>query len=159
MASTETPDLKFTTVGSKREVFLRNLPKTSLVLMVAQETGGETEPVLAAVREVYPDAEAMPVLNVVDLKKIPRLVRKVAEGMLKGRYEERAQAVPPGTDPAERVFILPDWEGKLAPALGLGDVSKRMAMAVIGPDGKLYGTYQGDDAAKAALDLLRAALD
>ena len=47
-----------------------------------------------------------------------------------------------------------DWDGDVLTPLGVDDVSKQIAVAVIDRDATLIGVYQGDDPASHAVELL-----
>jgi hypothetical protein len=155
----QAPNVTFTAIVSKRTIRLDAVEVPTLLVLVSQQTASAADGVLSGVRARYPDPAVIQLATVVDLRSIPRLLRKVAEGTLNGRYHERAKALEPGHDPAERIVILPDWDGKAVDALGISDLSQQAAVAVVVPSGQLVGVRQGGDLESAALELVATALE
>ena len=154
----QAPTTLFKAAGSGRMVALGGFGVPAVVMCVTQQTGAGAAPLAAAVREKYPDISRVVMVTVVDVSSVPRLFRKVAEGTLGGRYNETAKGLDPGRDPADWVFILPDWEGTAAPGLGLGDPGKAMGVAVLDAAGRVAGTHEGEDGAAEPVLALLAAL-
>ena len=154
----QAPHVTLTAVVSKRTVTFDAVRVPTLLVLVSQQTASAADGILGPVRASYPDPAVVQIATIIDLRSIPRLLRKVAEGTLNGRYQERAKALEPGLDPAERIVILPDWDGKAVAALGISDLSQQAAVAVVAPTGKLVGVRQGDELGNAALELVATAL-
>lgn len=154
---TPAPDLSFTAIESKRLIKLNALEFPTVLILVSQSSSEQTGAVVEAIRARYPTVEEAQIASVVDLRSFPRLVRKIAEGLMSQRYKEAAKNILEGRDPERYIVILPDWEAKAMKAFGIGDVSKTMAIAVLAPGGRVIGTYQGESPGQAALDLLAAA--
>lgn len=148
------PALVFTAIESKRMIDVADVDRRTVLLLISQETSNTVDPVIAEVRAKYELASDVQIANVVDLRKFPRLVRKVAETLMSHRYKESAKDLSPGRDPAEWVIILPDWDGELMKALGVTDVSQELAVAVVAPGGRLVGVHQGPGAGAAAMEML-----
>lgn len=151
------PNVTLKSVGSGRSVSLKS-PGAALVLVFT--TQGTTElvgPLRSALRGRYPDPAKVVIASVINLKAVPRLMRKVAEGAVASRYKEVAAALGPGQDPKEYVVMLADWKGEVAPALGFGELTDHLGVAVIAADGAVAGTYAGPDPLDAAARLLEAA--
>ncbi|MEP7214813.1 MAG: hypothetical protein ABI782_01090 [Anaerolineaceae bacterium] len=151
------PALLFTSIESKRKFDLANVDRKTVLMLVSQESSGSIDPVIAEIRKAYADVSEVQIANVVDLRKTPRVLRKVAETLMSHRYKESAKNLPPGRDAAEWIIILPDWQGKLIRALGIDDVSQEMAVAVVAPGGQLLGVHHGVGAAAAAIEMLTRA--
>ena len=151
------PAITFTAIESNRKVDLANVEVPTVVMLVAQGSADAVEPVAQAVRAKYPDISQVRTASIIDLRSIPRLMRKMAESVLGGRYKERAKELEAGRDPKEWVVIIPDWDAKAMKAFGFEDVSQQMAVVVVAPGGKLIGTYQGPDAPAAVLEMLARA--
>jgi len=150
------PDITLTAVGSGRELSLRAPGLASLLLVLAQETQHEADAVEAAVRAQWPDGTQVLVAHVVDLRKIPGLFRKVAEGMMSSEYQKAARALESGQQPFDYCVILPDWQGEVAKSLALPEPSKTLSGVVVRADGRIVGTFTGADG-EAAVGLLTAA--
>src|SRR5581483_6775256 len=124
------PDITLTAVGSGREVSLRAQGLRALLLVVAEETQKDADAVEAAVRAEGPDAAMVLIGHVADLRKIPGLFRKIAEGVMSSEYDKAVQELPSGQTAHEYVVILPDWSGEIAKALALGEPSKALSGVV-----------------------------
>ena len=157
MDESAAPALVFTAIESKRMIDVADVDRRTVLLLISQETSNTVDPVIAEVRAKYELASDVQIANVVDLRKFPRVIRKVAETLMTHRYKESAKDLPPGRDPAEWIIILPDWDGSLIEALGIADVSQELAVAVVAPGGKLLGVHQGPGAGAAAMEMLARA--
>ena len=151
------PATPFKAAGSGRKVRLDSIGVPAVVCCVTQGSSDQARALAREIRERYPLASEVVTMNLVDLRSIPRLLRKIAEGTMGGRYNETAKDVQAGKDPADYVFILPDWDGKTIKALGFDDVEVAMGVAVLDAGGMVIGTHQGDGAADAVLGLLERA--
>ncbi|MEX0751015.1 MAG: hypothetical protein WD359_09430 [Dehalococcoidia bacterium] len=109
---------------------------------------------MTAVRERYPEAAQVTIISVADGRPFPKLIRKIAEQIMKSSYNDAVKNLLPGRDPEHYVLITPDWDGAVFKALGVEDVTKQIAIAVINKQGDIVGTYQGDDAPAQALALV-----
>jgi len=152
------PDITLTAVASKRKIALNAVTTPTLLILFDQGTAGQIDPVVSAVRDAWPTADLVQIANVVDLRKFPRIVRKVAETLLNNSYNQNARNVKEGRDPADYVIILPDWQARVMKAVGIENVSARIAIAVVAPGGRLIGAYQGEGEGAKAVELLRAAI-
>lgn len=134
------------------------LDRPAVLLCFAQATQHEADPIEAAVRERYTAAEVL-VGHVVDLHSVPRMFRSVAQGILDSEYRKAVAELPEGETAEDYVVILPDWDGAFVQAIGAPeDVSKRLAAAVFGRDGRLLGLLQGEDTAAKTVELLAKAM-
>ncbi len=70
-------------------------------------------------------------------------------------YDKASKSIPQGQDPQDYVIILPDWDGSVTKACGLGDTSKVVGLAVLDAQGGIVGTYQGSEPELHALELLQ----
>ncbi len=146
-----------TAVGTNRTVDVTQLDRAAVFLCFAQATEHEPEPIEQAIRAQYSAAEVL-VGHVIDLRSVPAMFRRIAEGVLRTEYEKALKSLPAGETAEDYVIILPDWDGRFVKALGFAeDVSKRMGVAVFGRDGTLLGTAQGEDAADVCLELVAKA--
>jgi len=152
------PEITLTAVASKRKIALNAVATPTLLILFDQGTAGQIDPVVSAVRDAWPTADLVQIANVVDLRKFPKIVRKVAETLLNNSYNQNARNVKEGRDPADYVIILPDWQASVMKAVGIENVSSRIAIAVVAPGGRLIGAYQGEGEGAKAVELLRAAI-
>lgn len=143
--------------GHGRALTFNKLGTTAVLVCVARETSSEAGPVVTAVRETYPTAEEVMVITVADTRPFPRVIRKIAEQLMKSAYNDAVKNLMAGRTPEEYVLIVPDWDGQVLGPLGIDDVTKTIAIAVIDAAGNVVGTYQGDDPGSHALEMIEAA--
>ena len=77
---------------------------------------------------------------------------------MRGEFDKAVRDLEPGQVPFDYVIILPDWDGGFVSATGLGDVSKRLGVAVLAT-GKLFGITQAEEPLEDVLRLVALALD
>lgn len=111
------------------------------------------------VRPLFPDPKPVILVSVVDLSIVPRLLHGAVKPMLEQAYDQAAREVPAGYNPADYVFLLPDWNGAVTKAFRVKDTNKTAAVVVIGRQGQVMGSYQGPQPGQATLSLVQAALD
>jgi len=140
--------------GHGRKIQFDDIGTTALLICVARETSDAPGPIVEAVREKYVTAEEVLIINLADTRPFPRLIRKIAEQIMKSSYNDAVKNLQPGSKPEDYVLIVPDWDGDVLEPLGIDDVTKTIAVAVIDRAGKVVGVYQGDNPAKAAMELL-----
>ncbi|MCS6842938.1 MAG: hypothetical protein NZ528_01240 [Caldilineales bacterium] len=122
-----------------------------------RETADAVTAVQRAVRTAHPDP-SVTLASVVDLSAVPRLLRAAARPILEQIYDQAAQQIPKGLDPADYVFLLPDWDGSVTRAFGVRNQDKMAAIVVIDRQGIVVGAYQGPEPGQAALALVEQAL-
>jgi hypothetical protein len=150
------PSITITAAGSGRDVRLDAIGRPALLICLANETKSGIDAVEAAARRLYPRTADLLVCHLVDLEKIPGMFHKIASTMMAAEYEKAVANLPPGVLPEDESIILPDWDGAAYRALGLGDVTKTLGLALIDAEGRIAGTYQGDDPVSGAESLLAA---
>jgi hypothetical protein len=153
-ALSQAPAVTLKANGHGRQLTFNKLGVTTLLVCVARETSDMASPVVTAVREKYPTADQVLIANIADARPFPRLIRKVAEQIMKSSYNDAVKNLQPGRKPEDYILIVPDWDGVLLGPLGIDDVTKTIAVAVIDARGGLVGVYQGNDAAAEALVML-----
>jgi prolycopene isomerase len=147
-----------TAVESGRSVSLGRVGLPSVFVFHGQDSAGTARSVVESVRSHYPHADEVMVANIVDLRGVPRMFRKVANRAMRSSFKDAAAALPDSLDPAEFVVILPDWNGAVTMQMEFDDVNQVPGIAVFDASGVLVGTQQGPDPAEAALTLLESAL-
>jgi len=152
------PAVTLKAIGHGRELTFNALGTPAVVMCVARETADQPQAVVDVVREKWRDASKVMIVNVADGRAFPKLIRKVAEQIMKSSYNDAVNSLEPGMKAEDYVLIVPDWDGKLLKPLGFEDVSKQMAVAVIDGKGQIVGTYQGDDAPAQTMSLVETAL-
>jgi len=150
------PDLTLTAAGSGRAFSLASLGAPAVLVLHGQDTAAASDQVNQAVRERYPLASDVMVASVVDLRGVPRMFRRFADGAMKKAYQKAAGNLPRDLSPEEYVIILPDWDGSVNKAVGVENVDKHAAVVVLDGEGRVVGVRQGDDLGAAATGLLAA---
>jgi len=148
------PPMTITAIKSGRVVDLQNPGVVTLMLCMAQETQDDADEVEMAVRQLWPHASDVSVINVIDLRKVPGIFHKIAEGIMGSEYDKAAKLLEPEQDAPDYVVILPDWHGDVAKTLDLDDVSKVLASVILRPDGRIVGIVRGVDC-EGAVRLVR----
>ena len=151
------PDVTLKAIGHGRSLPLNKMGTTVLLAFVARETSDQPSQLAKSVRERYPHASQVTIISVADGRRFPKLVRKVAEQIMKSSYNDAVKNLLPRQDPEHYVLIAPDWDGAVYNALGVDDVTKQIAIAVINAQGDVVGSYQGNETAAEALALLERA--
>jgi hypothetical protein len=152
------PPFELTAIKSGRQVSPKDCNGTILGLIFhGRESAQAVVEVNQTVRPLYPDASQVTLASVVDLRGIPRLLRGMVRPVLEQVYDQASQELPAGLNPADYVFLLPDWKGEVSKAFGVKDADKRAALVVVDGDGRVVGSYQGPEPGKAMLHLVRLA--
>jgi hypothetical protein len=152
------PAVSLKAIGHGRQLTFDSIGTTALLICVARETSDKAPEVVTAVRERWFDASQVVIINLGDARPFPRMIRKVAEQIMKSSYNEAVKNLLPGRTPEEYVLIVPDWDGDMLGPLGIDDVSKTIAVAVINKQGEVVGVYQGDDCPAQAVALIERAV-
>jgi hypothetical protein len=153
-ARTAAPAVTLKANGHGRMLTFNELGVPAVLVCVARETSSLASPVVNAVREKYATADQVLIVNVADTRPFPRLIRKVAEQIMKSAYNDAVKNLEPGRKPEDYVLIVPDWDGDLLGPLGIEDVSKTIAVVVLDVRGGVVGVYQGEDAPARAVEML-----
>jgi hypothetical protein len=152
------PAVTLKAIGHGRHLTFNALGKLAVLIFVARETSEQPQPVVTAIREKYPTADEVMIVNVADGRAFPRLLHKVAEQIMKSSYNDAVGNLEPGLKPEDYVLIVPDWDGALLKSLGFDDVTKSIGVAVVDVRGNVVGIYQGDDAPSHVLSMLERAV-
>jgi hypothetical protein len=110
---------------------------------MAQDTEKDAAMVEDAVRGRFPNARDVLIVDVVDLRSVPGMFRKIAESVLATEHKTAVEALADGLDPHDHVVVLPDWQGEVATAFNLPEPSKSVCGAVLSADGDVMGTWVG----------------
>ena len=137
------PNASLTAVGSRRTLQLDAPGVPLLLICFAQETQAGIEAIEEVVRERWPQASDLLVAHVVDLREVPSLFRSVAERLLAAEHSKASDALQAGLLAYDYVVILPDWQGTVAPALGLDDPAARHGWAVLAGGGEVIDRSSG----------------
>jgi hypothetical protein len=154
MSADKIPPITITAVGSKAKLSLHKLGRPAVLLFLWQETEALGDLVRDAVRVKYPEPAQVLIINLADLRGIPRMMRGMVERELTKGYKRTIAKLPEGANPAYHVMILPDWKGEVAEAVGAGDTHQTPAAAVLNADGEIVGVHRGDDLVKPVMAML-----
>jgi hypothetical protein len=157
MCAEKMPPITLTAIGSRAKLTLNKLGRPAVLVFLWQETEPLGDEVRDAVREKYPEPAQDLVINLADLRTLPRLMRKVAEREFRKGYTRTVAKLPDGANPAHHVIILPDWKGEVADAVNAGDTHQTPAVAVLNAEAEIVGVHRGDDLPGAAMKLLESA--
>ena len=159
-AGAQAPAYSLTAVKSGRKIGKEESKGEVVVLIFhGRETVQAAVDANTLVRPEFPDPTPVILCSVVDLSVVPRLLHGAVKPMLEQAYEQAARQIPPEYNPADYVFLLPDWRGEVSKAFKARHVDKAAAVVVIDPAGVVVGSYQGPQPGPAALALVRAAMD
>lgn len=130
--------------------------KQAVLVLHGVKTSEAPKEVGKAVRAKFPKADVV-VANVVNLKAMGGMWKRVAEAQVKSTYEKMAGKLKEnGTpNPEDFVIICPDWENAVAPLFGVPDTEAEAAVIVVAPDGKIRGAASGDGLGEKAVALLQ----
>lgn len=149
------PDFDLLAAGSGRRISLYGNDGRPVVLIFhLQGTAPTAREINRAVRERYADPEAVLVASVIDLSIVPPVYWMTVGLVLGQAYEHAASELPPDTDPAEYIVILPDWGGRVSRAYGARRTNRAAAIAIIDRDSTVAGFYQGERPVEATLEIL-----
>lgn len=153
------PQFTITAVKSGRRVSQSDCRGTVLGLLFhGRENYRAAVEINTSVRPVYPSAAEVTLASVLDLTVVPRLLHRAVKPMLEQAYEQAAREMPAGYDPADYVFLLPDWNGALYKAFRVKNADKVAALVIIDGAGTVIGSYQGPQLGEAALKLVQQAI-
>jgi hypothetical protein len=157
MSLGEMPPITITAVESKAKLSLNKLGRPAVLLFLWQETEVLGDLVREAVRQKYPEPAQVLIINLADLRGIPRVMRAMVERELAKGYKRTVRKLPEGANPAHHVIILPDWKGEVAEAVGAGDTHQTPAAAVLNAGAEIVGVHHGEDLVEPVLKMLEQA--
>jgi hypothetical protein len=153
------PGFSLTAVKSGRQISSDGSKGNVLGLVFhSRETVQAVVEINTKVRPIYPDPQPVVLVSVLDLSIVPRLFQGAVKPILEQAYDQAAREIPQGYDPADYVFLLPDWTGAVTKAFRAKNTGKMAAMVVINPQGQVVGSYQGPQPGPAMLSLIQQAL-
>ena len=138
------PDITLTAYGSEREIPLRRPGLVTVLTCFAQETEAGAAPIEALVRRRWPKATEVLVVDIVDLRKVPRMFRRIAESVLASEHKKAVEALATGLSAFDYVVVVADWQGEVAKAFGL-DPAMALGGVVITAAGAVAGRFDADD--------------
>src|SRR3990167_8487078 len=92
--------------GHGRQLTFNNLGVPAVLVCVARETSELVSPVVTKIRETYETADQVLIVNIADARPFPRLIRKVAEQIMKSSYNDAVKNLQPGRKPEDYVLIV-----------------------------------------------------
>lgn len=154
MTEIKAPAVTLTAIGNNRKITLNKIGTPAVLLFHGRNTAEASRKVNGPVRDRFPEASQLLVASIMDLHIAPRLLRGVVEAFIRDAYEEAIQELPNGWTPQEYLLLLPDWDGKLTKSFGFKDTDRNAGVALLDADGRIVGTYQGNDLINQTLALL-----
>ena len=82
------PAVTLKAIGHGRQLKFNALGTAAVLIFVARESSEQPQPVVTAIREKYPTAGEVMIVNVADGRAFPRLIHKVAEQIMKSSYND-----------------------------------------------------------------------
>jgi hypothetical protein len=156
---TQSPEVTLKAYGHGREISFGKPGVPMVLLCVARETSDQPPPIVTAIREVYPLVSQVMICNIADLRKIPKLIKKIVEQLMKSSYHDAVKNLAPGRTAEEYVLIMPEWDGDLLGPLGIEDVTKTVAVVVLAPDGRVVLRHQGEGAGSQVMRALEPLIE
>lgn len=152
------PDFSLTAVKSGRQINPASAKGNILGLVFhSRETVQAVVEINTTVRPLYPEPKPVVLVSVLDLSIVPRLLHGAVRPALEQAYDQAAREIPKGYDPADYVYLLPDWTGAVTKAFRAKNTGKQAAVVVIDPQGRVVGSYQGPQPGPATLSLIQQA--
>lgn len=149
------PDFDLLAAGSGKRVMLRGNDGRPVVLIFhLQGTAPTARQINRAVRERYPDPDEVLVASVIDLSIVPPVYWMTVGIILGQAYEQAAAELPPETDPADYIVILPDWGGRVSRAYDARRTYRATAIVVVDENSNIAGSYQGEKPVETVLEIL-----
>ncbi len=132
-----------------------------VVLFAGRDSGEQARQISRTLRGRY-STEALPIISVLDLSRLPRMMRGVARGRIQSGYREivreatatlqqHGQPIP--IDPSQMVIMLPDWDGAVTASYGLRGVDKQAVAVAIDGEGSIRGYGTGARGGQQILDI------
>lgn len=129
--------------------------RTTVLVLHGPRTTDAPKDVGKAVRAEHTDADAVFVANVINLKSMGGLWKKVATAQVNQNYQRMADKLSAkGSDPEAYVVLCCDWDNEVAPGFGIEDSNQDAAAVVLDGDGTIKGVVTGDDLPGQVLALL-----
>lgn len=138
------PRFTMTAAVSGRSITLpTHTGQVSVLLFHNHKTIDAVRDINRTVREARYQAEQVLVASVLDLRRVPRLLRGPVEAAIEKVYRGIAEKVPPPYQPEDYIIILPDWKGSVSEAFGVTGVDVAACVIIVDGQGKIAGRYQG----------------
>ncbi len=149
------PGFDLLAAGSGRRVSLQGNDGRPVVLIFhLQGTAPTAREINRAVRGRYPTPHEVLVASVIDFSIVPPVYWMTVGLVLGQAYEKAAAELPPDTDPAEYIVILPDWGGRVSRSYGIRRLHRAAAIVVVDRDSRVASFYQGERPVEAVLEIL-----
>ncbi len=117
--------------------------QVSVLLFHNHKTIEAVREINRVVREAHYRADQVLVASVLDLQRVPRLLRGAVESAIEKVYRGIADKVPAPYKPEDYIVILPDWKGRVSEAFGVTGVDVAACVIIVDSQGKIAGRYQG----------------
>lgn len=154
------PEIDLQAVASGRRFDLLEFRgRHVLLIFVSAYEARSTREVVIAIRQQFPDFQQLPIAIVINLRPVPRLLRRTVNNFMEAAYREASIDVPPGFNPVDHLILLPDWTGTTTNIFGINHSEAKMYLVFVGPDGKITESFHGHDATDRAIDYLSNLFD
>lgn len=158
-AGSSAPAFDLTAVKSGRQVSpTRHGGQVLGLIFHGRENVQAVVDINTTVRPHFPQPAQVTLASVLDMSMVPRLLQRAIKPMLEQAYDQAASEIPKEYDPADYVFLLPDWTGAVVKAYRAKNTGKVAALVVIDARGRVVGSYQGPQPGPAALQLVQQAM-
>lgn len=127
---------------SERPVTHASGRKTVLVFH-GPKTQNAPKEVGKGVRAEHPDAAKVLVVNVVNLKAMGGMWKKVATAQINQTYQKLADKIGEGAE--EYVIMVTDWDNAIGPAFGVENSDKNPAVVVLDEDGAILAGHEAKE--------------
>jgi hypothetical protein len=146
------PSFRLTAVYTNRPITPAQYRSRPVLLTFSDhQTAYSTQTLVKGVRRQYDDPRQLMILNVVDMRAVPRLMRGVARRIMDRLYEQVAKEIPAQYDPQDHLIILPDWDGAACQAYRVPDISRHLALVFLDRENRVYRSYYGPDSQETAV--------
>lgn len=150
------PEVTLTASGSGREVNLAGIGVPTVLVFHGQDTADTALEINKAVRAVHPGADTVFIASIIDLRSFPSMFHSMVKPAIEKAYFNAAGKVPEGTDPADLVVLLPDWDGSVHDAVGVTGSTDQAAVVIVDSEGRIIATDQTDHPTAAVLTALES---
>lgn len=147
-------------VGSGRVLNLAEPGVATVLICFSQDTQKGIELLESAIRTRWPDAATVLVGHVIDLRKVPGMFRKIAEGVLSNEHRKAVADLPDrqARSPDDYVIMFADWSGEVAEALAIANPNSEMSYVVLSKSGRVVAACPGDGRERELVEAVEKAL-
>ena len=132
--------------------------RPALLFLMGRATADATRAIAARVHPLHPDVL---IVNVIDLRAIPKLLRNYARSRVAAKHDEafkasqeswRAAGKEPPADLSEQIHLLPDFDGSILLPYGADEAGKHAHVVLVGTSGDVRAVWTTPPDPQAVLD-------